>query len=289
MGKAGGRELNYVSDVDVIFVAEPGEELRWPRPRHWPAHDADLPGSGLGGRRRAATRGPRRPAGAHARQPRGVLQAVGEHLGVPGPAQGPAGRRRSRARRALHRRHRARSSGPRPNARTSWPTCRRCAGARSPTFRAMCAARDQARVGRPARRRVRDPAAAARARPRRRLAARRRRRCRRWPRCTRAAMWAATTRSASPTPTGSCGPPSTACSCAGCAARTSCPKTLTSWRCSPAAWAFGRTRGGATAVFEAEWALHAREVRRLHEKLFYRPLLDAVARVPVRGAPADPR
>ena len=26
MGKAGGRELNYVSDVDVIFVAEPGDE-----------------------------------------------------------------------------------------------------------------------------------------------------------------------------------------------------------------------------------------------------------------------
>ena len=23
MGKCGGRELNYVSDVDVIFVAEP--------------------------------------------------------------------------------------------------------------------------------------------------------------------------------------------------------------------------------------------------------------------------
>ena len=25
MGKCGGRELNYVSDVDVIFVAEPTE------------------------------------------------------------------------------------------------------------------------------------------------------------------------------------------------------------------------------------------------------------------------
>jgi glutamate-ammonia-ligase adenylyltransferase len=40
------------------------------------------------------------------------------------------------------------------------------------------------------------------------------------------------------------------------------------------------SRGGAVAVFDAEWALHAREVRRLHEKLFYRPLLHAVARVP---------
>jgi glutamate-ammonia-ligase adenylyltransferase len=39
-------------------------------------------------------------------------------------------------------------------------------------------------------------------------------------------------------------------------------------------------RGDARAVWEAEWALHVREVRRLHEKLFYRPLLEAVARVP---------
>ncbi|MCW2657416.1 MAG: (Glutamate--ammonia-ligase) adenylyltransferase [Jatrophihabitans sp.] len=42
-------------------------------------------------------------------------------------------------------------------------------------------------------------------------------------------------------------------------------------------------RGDARAVFEAEWSLHAREVRRLHEKLFYRPLLEAVARVPSEG------
>ena len=40
------------------------------------------------------------------------------------------------------------------------------------------------------------------------------------------------------------------------------------------------SRGDAAAVWRAEWALHAREVRRLHEKLFYRPLLEAVARVP---------
>jgi [glutamine synthetase] adenylyltransferase / [glutamine synthetase]-adenylyl-L-tyrosine phosphorylase len=39
-------------------------------------------------------------------------------------------------------------------------------------------------------------------------------------------------------------------------------------------------RGDARAVWESEWALHVREVRRLHEKLFYRPLLESVARVP---------
>jgi len=40
------------------------------------------------------------------------------------------------------------------------------------------------------------------------------------------------------------------------------------------------SRGDPVAVWHSEWALHVREVRRLHEKLFYRPLLDAVARVP---------
>jgi glutamate-ammonia-ligase adenylyltransferase len=39
-------------------------------------------------------------------------------------------------------------------------------------------------------------------------------------------------------------------------------------------------RGDAVEVLRAELALHTREVRRLHEKLFYRPLLSAVARVP---------
>jgi glutamate-ammonia-ligase adenylyltransferase len=51
-------------------------------------------------------------------------------------------------------------------------------------------------------------------------------------------------------------------------------------------------RGGAVAVFDAEWALHAREVRRLHEKLFYRPLLEAVATVSaedLRLTPASAR
>lgn len=39
-------------------------------------------------------------------------------------------------------------------------------------------------------------------------------------------------------------------------------------------------RGSALELFDAERSGHAREVRRLHEKLFYRPLLQAVARVP---------
>ena len=49
------------------------------------------------------------------------------------------------------------------------------------------------------------------------------------------------------------------------------------------------SRGDASAVWESEWALHVREVRRLHEKLFYRPLLEAVARVPSEALRLTPR
>ena len=47
-------------------------------------------------------------------------------------------------------------------------------------------------------------------------------------------------------------------------------------------------RGSARDVWTSEWALHAREVRRLNEKLFYRPLLEAVARVPAEGLRLTP-
>ena len=38
-----------------------------------------------------------------------------------------------------------------------------------------------------------------------------------------------------------------------------------------------------------QWKQHAREVRRLHEKLFYRPLLEAVAALPEQRGPAHDR
>ena len=38
--------------------------------------------------------------------------------------------------------------------------------------------------------------------------------------------------------------------------------------------------GDPAAALAAEWRLHAAQARQLHEKLFYRPLLDAVARLP---------
>jgi [glutamine synthetase] adenylyltransferase / [glutamine synthetase]-adenylyl-L-tyrosine phosphorylase len=52
-----------------------------------------------------------------------------------------------------------------------------------------------------------------------------------------------------------------------------------------------RSAGPAAAPvddFQADWAAHAGQVRRLHEKLLYRPLLEAVARVPTESLRLGP-
>ena len=49
------------------------------------------------------------------------------------------------------------------------------------------------------------------------------------------------------------------------------------------------SRADPAAELMAQWRQHAREARRLHEKLFYRPLLDAVARLPADAVAAHPR
>jgi glutamate-ammonia-ligase adenylyltransferase len=47
-------------------------------------------------------------------------------------------------------------------------------------------------------------------------------------------------------------------------------------------------RGDPAAAFDEAWRRHVMRVRRLHEKLFYRPLLDAVARLPTEAARLTP-
>jgi [glutamine synthetase] adenylyltransferase / [glutamine synthetase]-adenylyl-L-tyrosine phosphorylase len=59
-------------------------------------------------------------------------------------------------------------------------------------------------------------------------------------------------------------------------------------------WQSGETviRPDPAVEFDELWRRHARQVRRLHEKLFYRPLLEAVARLPsevARLTPAEAR
>ncbi|WP_434741105.1 bifunctional [glutamine synthetase] adenylyltransferase/[glutamine synthetase]-adenylyl-L-tyrosine phosphorylase [Micromonospora sp. SH-82] len=48
------------------------------------------------------------------------------------------------------------------------------------------------------------------------------------------------------------------------------------------------TGRSAVEAFRADWVAHATEVRRLHAKLLYRPLLEAVARVPADGLRLTP-
>ena len=47
-------------------------------------------------------------------------------------------------------------------------------------------------------------------------------------------------------------------------------------------------RRDAVEAFRADWVTHAQEVRRLHAKLLYRPLLEAVARVPAEALRLTP-
>ena len=97
--------------------------------------DHTAEGTHLAGRRRAAARGQGRAAGAHPGQPPRLLRALGQDLGVPGAAQGPAGGRRPRARAASTSTWSARWSGGPPSATGSSRTCRRCAAGSSTTSR----------------------------------------------------------------------------------------------------------------------------------------------------------
>ena len=174
MGKCGARELNYVSDVDVIFVAETPRRFQPGRSHPGGRRDDAVRLRGvLRGRRGAAARGQARATGAHAGVAHRLLPALGQDLGVPGAAQGAAGGRRRRTRRAVHRRADAdgvdglRARGLRARGAGDAPS-RRGTGARR-----GAGPRNQARHRRAARRRVRRAAAATRARPQRRIAARR--------------------------------------------------------------------------------------------------------------------
>ncbi len=50
----------------------------------------------------------------------------------------------------------------------------------------------------------------------------------------------------------------------------------------------GQAHGDPAAQLTEQWRLHASQARRLHEKLFYRPLLEAVARLPGEAARLTP-
>ncbi|PZG02124.1 bifunctional [glutamine synthetase] adenylyltransferase/[glutamine synthetase]-adenylyl-L-tyrosine phosphorylase [Micromonospora deserti] len=67
------------------------------------------------------------------------------------------------------------------------------------------------------------------------------------------------------------------------------PTEPTALRWLAAALGYAATPGrSAVEEFRAEWVTHATEVRRLHAKLLYRPLLESVARVPADGLRLTP-
>ena len=57
-------------------------------------------------------------------------------------------------------------------------------------------------------------------------------------------------------------------------------RALRRMRLGPATRPIAVRLGDPAVALMAEWRLHASQARQLHEKLFYRPLLDAVARLP---------
>ena len=219
--------------------------------------DVTAAGHDLAGRRGAATRGPGRSAGAHPGQPRRLLRALGEDLGVPGAAEGATGRRRPRPRRRLRRRGVAAGLGRRPGGRASSPTSRRCGagwstrwppgdverevklgpgGLRDVEFAVQLLQLVHGRADTVAAQPVDDGRARRRSPP--------------------AATSAARTQRGSPPRTGSCVPSSTGCSSSTCGVRTCCrpPRPASAgWR---GRWASATSRsgGGSTTAMSARCA-----------------------------------
>ena len=114
-GKLGGEELNYSSDIDLMFVYDDDGETagRRTRRRRTPSSSpassrevvrllsrAHRPRAGVPRRPAAAARGAPRPARPVAGQHPELLRHDGPHVGAAGAHQAAARRRRRRARRA---------------------------------------------------------------------------------------------------------------------------------------------------------------------------------------------
>ena len=211
----------------------------------------------------------------------GVLRPLGEELGVPGAAQGAPARRRSRAGRTLRRRRSRRRCGRARRGRTSSSRCSGCASA-SPSSIPPSEVDVQLKLGPggPARRRVHGAAAATRARPGRPARAPARR----------------------PSPA------LIALADRGYVGRVEAAEFAQDYRflrllehrlqltrlrrthlmpTDPDGAAGARTgerrRGAPPTELHAQWQRTKQAVRSLHERLFYRPLLSAVAALPEDG------
>ena len=114
MGKLGGTELNYASDVDVLLRRRRGHRAA----RAQGAGRGRPRGPRLSHRRRPPARRPRRPARPHPRVLRGVLGTMGRAVGAPGAPEGAARGRRSSSSARPGRRGPGSSCGASPSAPT---------------------------------------------------------------------------------------------------------------------------------------------------------------------------
>ena len=299
MGKCGGRELNYVSDVDVIFVAEPadGGRARTRGARGRPRRLAtglmracchvDRRGHALAGRRGAAARGQERPAGPDAREPPRRTTSAGPRRGssrrCSRPGRSPATSRSGRPTSTRSRRW----SGRRPSASNfveDVQAMRRRVEEHVPAGEAD----RQLKLGPGGLRDVEFSVQLLQlvhGRTDETLRSRHdaRRRSRRW--------HAAAT-SAATTPRARRGLPAAAHAGAPDPAAPAAPHPPHARPTRPTCAGSGARSGtGADAARRGAWPSgrrQAREVRRLHEKLFYRPLLTAVARLSTDEARLTP-
>ena len=144
LGKLGGGELNYSSDIDLIFLYE--QDGQTDARRTVTNHEfferlaqevirllteADRAGLGLSRRPAAAARGRARPALHELRQHALVLRRARPHLGAAGVRQGPADRRRPRSGPRVARRGSSRGSIAAISAWPTSPASRRSSGASS--------------------------------------------------------------------------------------------------------------------------------------------------------------
>ena len=302
MGKCGGHELNYVSDVDVDLRRRAGRgrrrgSRRCGPPPSWPSHlmriCSDHTGEGTIWPVDAALRpeGKAGPAGAHARQPPGATTSAGRKTWefqallkarpVAGDLDARRGvRRRDRAAGLVGGRARRTSStdvqAMRRRVDRAHPGRRRPTGElklgpgglRDVEFAVQLLQLVHGRADDGAAQRRRRCRRSSRARPAAGTSA-----ARTAPRSTAAYRFLRTARAPAP-------------------AAPAAPHPRRARRrggAAPARPLDGADRATRSTSSTRQWRRHGREVRRLHEKLFYRPLLAAVAQLADRRGAAHAR
>ena len=250
LGKLGGGELNFSSDIDLVYAYAERRRQRWRAPaRRRGVLRAPRAATGEAARRghRGRLQPSRRPAPAAVRQRRphravvrgdgAVLPARGPRLGTLRLAEGAAGRRRHRRRRSVPRHAAAVRLSPLPRFRRARRPARDEGGDRRRSRAQGTRRRHQARPRRHPRDRI--PRAGAAADPRRPRAG-----AARTPpaagaagACREAHHVATDTRDALARRTASCAGSRTACRCCATRRRMPCRTMRTIARASPPAWA----------------------------------------------------